>query len=30
MFDAIQKELGLRLERRSVPLPVVVVDHEAL
>lgn len=27
IFDAVQSQLGLRLERKTLPLPVVVVDH---
>lgn len=28
LFDAIQKQLGLKLEKRSqVPMPVLVIDH---
>lgn len=27
LFDALDSELGLKLESRKVPLPVVVIDH---
>ena len=29
LFDAVEKQLGLRLERRKRPVPVLVVDHIA-
>lgn len=27
MFDAVDKQLGLKLEARKMPMPVIVVDH---
>ena len=27
MFDALQAQLGLKLESRKHPMPVIVVDH---
>lgn len=27
IFDAVQDQLGLKLESRQLPLPVVVIDH---
>jgi len=27
IFDALQKQLGLKLELRKQPMPVTVIDH---
>jgi len=27
IFEAIEKQLGLRLEARKMPMPVIVIDH---
>ncbi len=27
MFDALEKQLGLKLEERTLPMPVTVIDH---
>jgi uncharacterized protein (TIGR03435 family) len=27
IFDALEKQLGLKLEKRNIPMPVVVLDH---
>jgi uncharacterized protein (TIGR03435 family) len=27
MFDAVDKQLGLKLEARKLPMPVIVIDH---
>jgi uncharacterized protein (TIGR03435 family) len=27
MFDAVDKQLGLKLEARKIPMPVIVIDH---
>ncbi len=27
LFDALEKQLGLKLEKRNIPAPVVVLDH---
>ncbi len=27
MFDAVDKQLGLKLEARKMPMPVIVIDH---
>ena len=27
VFDAVKRELGLRLEKQQRPLPVLVIDH---
>jgi uncharacterized protein (TIGR03435 family) len=27
MFDALDKQLGLRLEERRLPMPIIVIDH---
>jgi uncharacterized protein (TIGR03435 family) len=27
IFDALEKQLGLKLEQRKLPMPVIVVDH---
>jgi uncharacterized protein (TIGR03435 family) len=27
LFDALEKQLGLKLEKRSIPVPVIVLDH---
>lgn len=27
LFDALEKQLGLKLEKRNVPVPVIVLDH---
>jgi uncharacterized protein (TIGR03435 family) len=27
LFDALEKQLGLKLEKRNIPMPVVVLDH---
>jgi uncharacterized protein (TIGR03435 family) len=27
LFKALEKQLGLRLEKRNIPAPVVVLDH---
>jgi len=29
IFDAIAKQLGLKLEQRKLPVPVIVIDHAA-
>src|SRR5262249_706330 len=26
-FDALEKQLGLKLERRNIPMPLVILDH---
>jgi uncharacterized protein (TIGR03435 family) len=27
LFEAIEKQLGMRLEKKSRPVPVLVIDH---
>ena len=27
MFEAMEKQLGLKLESRKLPVPVTVIDH---
>ncbi len=27
LFDALEKQLGPKLEKRTIPAPVVVLDH---
>lgn len=27
VFDALEKQLGLKLEERKLPMPVIVIDH---
>jgi uncharacterized protein (TIGR03435 family) len=27
IFDALEKQLGLKLEKRNIPMPVVILDH---
>jgi uncharacterized protein (TIGR03435 family) len=27
VFSALEKQLGLKLEKRNIPMPVVVLDH---
>jgi len=27
LFDALEKQLGLKLEKRNLPMPVAVLDH---
>jgi uncharacterized protein (TIGR03435 family) len=27
LFDALEKQLGLKLEKRNIPAPVVILDH---
>jgi uncharacterized protein (TIGR03435 family) len=27
VFDALDKQLGLKLEERKLPMPVIVIDH---
>jgi uncharacterized protein (TIGR03435 family) len=27
IFEALEKQLGLKLEKRNIPMPVVVLDH---
>jgi uncharacterized protein (TIGR03435 family) len=27
LFDALEKQLGLKLEKRNIPMPVVILDH---
>jgi uncharacterized protein (TIGR03435 family) len=27
LFDAMEKQLGLKLEKRQKPVPVFVIDH---
>jgi len=26
-FDAIEKQLGLKLEKQKRPMPIIVIDH---